>query len=71
MLTGGVFRRPDAGRRSRRWWPRCAADAELAGLLAKAPVAVDADFAVAPAGLLAAAGHAEAARTLLQDHLLG
>ena len=47
------------------------ADVELAALLAKAQVAVDADFAVAPAGMLAAAGHDSAARTLLQDHLLG
>ena len=29
------------------------------------------DFAVAPAGMLSAAGHVEAARSLLEDHLLG
>jgi len=34
-------------------------------------VAVDADFAVTPAGLLAAAGRTDAARSLLHDHLLG
>jgi hypothetical protein len=32
---------------------------------------VDADFAVAPAGLLVANGRAEAAEALLRDHLLG
>ena len=49
-----------------------AADGRRArGLLAKVRVAVDADFVVAPAGMLTAAGHEEAARTLLQDHLLG
>ena len=31
----------------------------------------DLDFAVAPAGLLAANGRAEAAESLLRDHLLG
>jgi hypothetical protein len=70
VLTGGVFRRPDA-----HALPAVVAtlraDVELAGLLAKAQVAVDADFVVAPAGMLVAAGHDGAARTLLQDHLLG
>ena len=70
VLTGGVFRRPD-GHALAAVVATLRADVELAALLAKARVAVDADFAVAPAGMLAAAGHAEAARTLLQDHLLG
>ena len=71
VLTGGVFRRPDASRAWRRSWRRCGQTSSSPGLLAKAQVAVDADFVVAPAGMLAAAGHDEAARTLLQDHLLG
>ena len=70
VLTGGVFRRPDAHALA-AVVATLRADVELAGLLAKAQVAVDADFAVAPAGMLAAAGHDGAARTLLQDHLLG
>ena len=70
VLTGGVFRRPDAHALA-AVVATLRADVELAGLLAKAQVAVDADFAVAPAGMLAAAGHDEAARSLLQDHLLG
>ncbi|HEX5813664.1 MAG TPA: glutamate mutase L, partial [Pseudonocardia sp.] len=70
VLTGGVFRRPDAHALA-AVVATLLADVELAGLLAKARVAVDADFAVAPAGMLTAAGHEEAARTLLQDHLLG
>ena len=70
MLTGGVFRRPDAHALA-AVVATLRADVELAPLLAKARVAVDADFAVAPAGMLAAAGHDGAARALLQDHLLG
>ncbi len=70
VLTGGVFRRPDASGLA-----AVAAtvrnDTVLAPLLATARVAVDADFAVAPAGLLAAAGRTDAARSLLHDHLLG
>ena len=70
VLTGGVFRRPDAHALA-AVVATLRADVELAGLLAKAQVAVDADFVVAPAGMLVAAGHDSAARTLLQDHLLG
>ena len=57
VLTGGVFRRPDAHALA-AVVATLRADVELAALLAKARVAVDADFAVAPAGMLAAAGHA-------------
>jgi ADP-dependent NAD(P)H-hydrate dehydratase / NAD(P)H-hydrate epimerase len=70
VLTGGVFRRPDANGLS-AVVATLRADDVLAPLLAEARVAVDADFAVTPAGLLAAAGHTDAARTLLADHLLG
>jgi len=71
VLSGGVFRRRDP-------WGGLAAvsstlrsDPELAPALADAPVVIDTDFAVAPAGLLAANGRAEAAESLLRDHLLG
>jgi uncharacterized protein (TIGR01319 family) len=71
VLSGGVFRRRDP-------WGGLAAvastlrnDPELAPALAEAPVVIDTDFAVAPAGLLAANGRAEAAESLLRDHLLG
>ena len=70
VLTGGVFRRPGAHALA-AVVATLRADVELTGLLAKAQVAVDADFAVAPAGMLVAAGHDAAARVLLQDHLLG
>ena len=69
VLTGGVFRRPDTHALA-AVVATLRADVELAPLLAKAQVALDADFAVAPAGMLAAAGHRGAARGLLQDHLL-
>ena len=70
VLSGGVFRQRSAGgltavERTLR------ADSDLAAALADAPVAIDADFAVAPAGLLAANGRTEAAAALLRDHLLG
>jgi len=70
VLTGGVFRRPDANGLAAVVATVCN-DTALAPLLAQARVAVDADFAVAPAGLLAAAGRTTAARSLLHDHLLG
>jgi hypothetical protein len=46
-------------------------DPVLAAALRDAPVVVDADFAVVPAGLLAARGRTTAAESLLRDHLLG
>lgn len=71
VLSGGVFRRRDP-------WGGLAAvestlrtDPVLASTLAGVPVVVDADFAVAPAGLLAAHGRGAAAEALLRDHLLG
>jgi hypothetical protein len=70
VLTGGVFRRPDASGLA-AVVATVRNDIVLAPLLAKARVAVDADFAVTPAGLLAAAGRTDAARSLLRDHLLG
>jgi ADP-dependent NAD(P)H-hydrate dehydratase / NAD(P)H-hydrate epimerase len=70
VLTGGVFRRPDASALA-AVVATLRNDTVLAPLLAQARVAVDADFAVTPAGLLAAAGRTDAARSLLTDHLLG
>ncbi|SHK57736.1 conserved hypothetical protein [Pseudonocardia thermophila] len=70
VLSGGVFRqRTAAGLTTVERTIR--ADTELAPAVGDAPVAVDADFAVAPAGLLAAHGRTEAAESLLRDHLLG
>ena len=70
VLTGGVFRRPDANGLA-AVVATVRNDVVLAPLLAKARVAVDGDFAVTPAGLLTAAGRTDAARALLHDHLLG
>jgi uncharacterized protein (TIGR01319 family) len=64
VLTGGVFRQPEpdameAVRRTLR------TDPVLRGPLGECPMAVDDGFALAPAGLLAARGHAKVARTVL------
>ena len=70
VLTGGVFRQRDpAGLGAVVSTLR--ADAALAPLLGDARVVVDGDFAVVPAGLLAASDRADAAVALLRDHLLG
>lgn len=70
VLTGGVFRRPDPNGLA-AVVATVRNDTVLAPLLGEARVAVDADFAVTPAGLLATAGRTDAARALLHDHLLG
>ena len=64
VLTGGVFRQPEQGsmealRRTLR------TDPVLRELLESCPMAVDDGFALAPAGLLAARGHTDAAHTVL------
>jgi uncharacterized protein (TIGR01319 family) len=64
VLTGGVFRQPnqvgvEALRRTLR------TDPVLRELLESCPMAVDDGFALAPAGLLAARGHTDAAHTVL------
>lgn len=70
VLSGGVFRqRAPGGIAAIAATVR--SDPELAPVLAGVPVLVDADFVVAPAGLLAAGGRAGAAEALLRDHLLG
>ncbi|MCW0216389.1 MAG: glutamate mutase L [Pseudonocardia sp.] len=70
VLAGGVFRRRDPGGLAAvAGTLRC--DEMLGPLLEDAPILVDADFAVAPAGLLVASGRVEAAEALLRDHLLG
>ncbi|MBV9314411.1 MAG: glutamate mutase L [Pseudonocardia sp.] len=64
LLTGGVFRQPDStGLATIRDTLR--ADELLRELLSGCPVAVDDGFALAPAGLLAAAGRRAAALTVL------
>ncbi|HEY3711690.1 MAG TPA: hypothetical protein VGL64_20095, partial [Amycolatopsis sp.] len=64
VLTGGVFRQPDsAGLVAIRDTLR--ADAVLRELLEGCPVAMDDGYALAPAGLLVAAGRPEAARVVL------
>ncbi len=70
VLTGGVFRRPEASGLA-AVVATLRHDVVLAPLLAGAAAAVDADFVVTPAGLLAAAGRTAAARSLLRDHLVG
>lgn len=64
VLTGGVFRQPDsAGLAAIRDTLR--ADTVLRELLQGCPVAMDDGYALAPAGLLVAAGRPEAARVVL------
>lgn len=71
VLSGGVFRRRDPWGGLSAVVSTLTADPLLAGEFAGAPVVIDTDFAVAPAGLLAAAGRGGAAESLLRDHLLG
>lgn len=71
VLSGGVFRRHDPYGGIAAVEATLRADPELAAVLSGVPVVVDTDFAVAPAGLLAAHGRSAAAETLLRDHLLG
>jgi ADP-dependent NAD(P)H-hydrate dehydratase / NAD(P)H-hydrate epimerase len=71
VLSGGVFRQRDRSGGLAAVAATLRADPVLAPALADVPVVVDADFAVVPAGLLAARGRAAAAESLLRDHLLG
>jgi hypothetical protein len=65
VLTGGVFRQPDAdGLEAVRLTLRT--DPVLGPVLGGCPMAVDDGFALAPAGLLAAHGRPESARTVLE-----
>jgi uncharacterized protein (TIGR01319 family) len=69
VLSGGVFRQRDPDGLG-AVVATLRADAELAPAVGRAPILVDADFVVAPAGLLAARGRGTAAEALLRDHLL-
>ncbi|MHA6792915.1 glutamate mutase L [Pseudonocardia bannensis] len=69
VLSGGVFRQRDPDGLG-AVIATVRADPVLAPLLAGVPVVVDADFAVAPAGLLAAHDRTAAAEALLRNHLL-
>lgn len=71
VLTGGVFRQRVVGAGLAAVVATLRADPELAEILDDVDVAVDADFAVTPAGLLAAHGRTDQAEALLRDHLLG
>lgn len=71
VLSGGVFRRRDPRGGLSTVCSTLGNDPELGAALSGVPVVIDADFAVAPAGLLAAGGRTGAARALLRDHLLG
>jgi uncharacterized protein (TIGR01319 family) len=71
VLTGGVFRQRDSGGGLAAVLSTLTSDPQLAPVLAGVPTAVDADFAVPPAGLLAAHHRPAAAEALLRDHLLG
>lgn len=71
VLSGGVFRQRDRAGGLAAVAATLRTDPELAPVLGRAPVVVDADFAVVPAGLLDARGHTAAAEALLRDHLLG
>ncbi|MHA6785125.1 glutamate mutase L [Pseudonocardia saturnea] len=71
VLTGGVFRQRGSGNGLASVIATLRTDPVLAAALAGVEVVVDTDFTVAPAGLLATHGRAEAAESLLRDHLLG
>jgi ADP-dependent NAD(P)H-hydrate dehydratase / NAD(P)H-hydrate epimerase len=71
VLSGGVFRQRDRAGGLAAVVATMRTDPVLAPALADVPVVVDSDFAVAPAGLLAASGRMTAAESLLRDHLLG
>jgi uncharacterized protein (TIGR01319 family) len=71
VLSGGVFRQRQRPGALAAVVSTLQADPVLADPLREVPVVVDADFAVAPAGLLAAHGRTAAAEALLRDHLLG
>lgn len=71
VLSGGVFRQRDPRGGIAAVEATLRADPVLEPALRGVQVVVDDDFAVAPAGLLAAHGRNKAAESLLRDHLLG
>jgi uncharacterized protein (TIGR01319 family) len=71
VLTGGVFRQRGPSGGLAAVLATLRADPVLAGPLDGVEMVVDADFTVAPAGLLASHGRTAAAEALLRDHLLG
>jgi uncharacterized protein (TIGR01319 family) len=68
VLSGGVFRHADPERLS-AVERELRADPTLRPVLRPAHVVVDSDYVLAPAGLLAGAGHPEAADALLASRL--
>ena len=71
VLSGGVFRQRDTTGGLGAVASTLRADPVLAATFGDVPMLVDADFAVLPAGLLAAHHRTAAAEALLRDHLLG
>jgi uncharacterized protein (TIGR01319 family) len=71
VLSGGVFRQRERPGALEAVVSTLQTDPELADELRDVPVLVDADFTLAPAGLLTAHGRSGAAESLLRDHLLG
>ncbi len=71
VLSGGVFRRYDPAGGLAAVMSTLRADPELAPALGGAPVVVDSEFTVTPAGLLIGGGRRGVAEALLRDHLLG
>jgi ADP-dependent NAD(P)H-hydrate dehydratase / NAD(P)H-hydrate epimerase len=71
VLAGGVFRQRASGGGLVAAVSTLRTDPVLAPVLDGVPILVDADFAVPPAGLLAAHDRTAAAEALLRDHLLG
>lgn len=71
VLSGGVFRRRDPSGGLAAVESTLRTDPHLRDQLDGVPMVIDADFAVAPAGLLAADGRTRAAEALLREHLLG
>lgn len=70
VLTGGVFRQRATCGGLGAVVSTLRVDQVLGPVLGDVPVLVDTDFAVPPAGLLAAHGRVAAGETLLRDHLL-
>jgi uncharacterized protein (TIGR01319 family) len=71
VLSGGVFRQRERPAALEAVVSTLQTDPVLADELRDVPVLVDADFTLAPAGLLTAHGRSGAAESLLRDHLLG
>jgi ADP-dependent NAD(P)H-hydrate dehydratase / NAD(P)H-hydrate epimerase len=70
VLSGGVLRQRDTARGLGAVASTLSADPVLATALSGVPILIDADFAIPPAGMLAAHERSDAAQALLRNHLL-